>query len=102
MGDLEAAIRFHPVLADIDIVAFEATGGQSRKIVFFFPNLFENFFLFYVIAERVKPKWIPTTRRSLALVLLILYIPKFGQVWLLYYSEATPWNWFKETVLGIK
>jgi hypothetical protein len=37
-----------------------------------------------------------------ALALAILYIPKVGQKWLLHYSEATPWNWFKETVLGIR
>jgi len=37
----------------------------------------------------------------LALVLFLLYIPKFGQEYLLHYSEATHWNWVKETVLGI-
>ena len=85
----------------IGIVIFEATGGQYRKIVFVFPNLFEHFFLYYIIAERAKPLWLPTTKRSLALVLFLLYIPKFGQEYLLHYSEASPWNWFKETALGI-
>jgi hypothetical protein len=34
-------------------------------------------------------------------VLALLYIPKFGQEYLLHFSEATPWNWFKETILSI-
>jgi hypothetical protein len=86
----------------VGIVIFEATGAQYRKLVFAFPNLFENFFLYYIITARFKPAWIPRTKRSMALVLALLYIPKFGQEYLLHFSEAQPWNWFKGTVLGIK
>ena len=86
----------------IGIVIFEAISAQYRKLVFAFPNLFENFFLYYIIAERVKPAWIPRTKRSMALVLALLYVPKFGQEYLLHFSEVTPWNWFKKTILGVK
>ena len=86
----------------IGIIIFETTGAQYRKLVFAFPNVFENFFLYYIIAERVKLAWIPRTKRSMALVLALLYVPKFGQEYLLHFSEAAPWNWFKETVLGLE
>ena len=86
----------------IGVAIFEATGAQYRIIVFLFPNLFEHFFLFYIIAERVKPRWIPTTKKALAWVLFLLYIPKFGQEYLLHFAEASPWNWFKDAILGIE
>jgi hypothetical protein len=40
-----------------------------------------------------------TVRRALTW-LVILYIPKIGQEYLLHVAEAQPWGWFKENVLG--
>lgn len=77
----------------IGLILFEVTG--IRKLFFFFPNLFENFFLYYVIAERFFPRFLPKTKSHLALILALLYIPKFGQEWLLHYQQAQPWHWFK-------
>lgn len=53
-------------------------------------------------AVSVKPRWIPTTKKALAWVLFLLYIPKFGQEYLLHFAEASPWNWFKDVILGIE
>ena len=82
----------------IGLVLFEIT--HARVLFFFFPNLFENFFVYYVFVARFFPKLAPTNLKQLGLVLFILYIPKFGQEWLLHYQQAQPWNWFKETVFG--
>ena len=78
---------------------FEITGEQFRKLIFFFPNLFENFFLYYIICERFFPRLIPTRIRTLTLVLVILYIPKCGQEYLLHFTEAKPWQWIKGNLL---
>ena len=40
-------------------------------------------------------------RAMSALVLALLYVPKFGQEYLLHFSGAALWNWPKETVLGL-
>ena len=40
--------------------------------------------------------------KNLAVILLILYIPKFAQEWLLHFQQITPWNWFREAVLGLQ
>lgn len=84
----------------VGIIAFEATG--IRKLIFFFPNLFENFYLYYVIVEKYFPRLVPRSIRQMIIVLVLLYIPKFGQEWLLHFQQATPWNWLKETVFGIR
>jgi hypothetical protein len=86
----------------IGIITFEATGEQHRKLIFFFPNLFENFFLFYIFAERFAPRFVPKNAKDMAIVLVLLYLPKLPQEWALHFAEAGPWNWFKETVLGLE
>jgi len=82
----------------IGLILFEITG--IRKLFFFFPNLFENFYLFYTIAQRFAPKLLPRTLLQLFLVLFLLYIPKFVQEWALHYEQLQPWHWIK-TVLGL-
>ena len=86
----------------IGIIAFAVTGEQYRKLIFFFPNLFENFFLYCIISQRFAPKLMPKSIKHLAIILLILYIPKFAQEWALHFQQITPWNWFRETVLGLQ
>ena len=104
------SIRFTNVLARntslalyifrlIGIIAFAVTGEQ---LIFFFPNLFENFFLYCILAQRFAPKLMPKSIKNLIIILLILYIPKFAQEWILHFQQITPWNWFRETVLGVQ
>lgn len=78
-------------------ILFEIT--HIRLILFFAPNLFENFFLFYLIARKVSPGWEVRNGRRLAIALFLLYIPKFGQEYLLHLKQAQPWEWFKATFL---
>lgn len=86
----------------VGIVAFAITGEKYRKLIFFFPNLFENFFLFAILAERFSPKLLPKNILQLVVVLILLYVPKFFQEWILHYKQLTPWNWFRESILGVK
>lgn len=79
----------------LGLILFEITG--IRKLFFFFPNLFENFYLFYAIADRFSPRFVPKTLSRLLLILFLLYIPKLIQEWALHYAELHPWNWIKVT-----
>lgn len=77
------------------VIVFELTNW--RPALFLFPNLFEHWFLFVL----VRNKWFPNLRLDswgrIALWLLILYIPKLGQEYLLHVAEAQPWDWIKST-----
>ena len=77
----------------VGVIAFEITG--FRKLLLIFPNLFENFYIFYVIALRFFPKYAANDPRQLVIALVVLFIPKMGQEWLLHFSEAHPWTWLK-------
>lgn len=78
----------------IGLVLFEVTG--MRKLFFFFPNLFENFYLFYVIADKFFPRLVPKTILQLAFVLLVLYLPKLLQEWVLHYEQINTWFLIKD------
>lgn len=77
----------------VGVLIFELTGIQ--RWLFYFPNLFENWYLYYLFAVRFFPRFIPKNLSQLLLVLLILYIPKFVQEWLLHYKLAHPWGWLR-------
>ena len=78
------------------VVAFEVT--QTRWLLLVFPNLFENFYLAYLVILRYFPRFVLTPHRLGALPLLLL-VPKLAQEYLLHYSEAQPWDWVKRNVL---
>lgn len=78
------------------LILFEITG--IRKLFFFFPNLFENFYLFYALTDRFFPKLVPKTISRLLFILFLLYIPKLIQEWVLHYAELNPWSWIKATL----
>jgi len=80
----------------VGVVAFEAT--QTRALLLVFPNLFENFYVFYLVMRRVAPAYV-LTPRNLAMWLMLLLIPKLAQEYLLHYAEAQPWDWIKRNVL---
>jgi hypothetical protein len=80
----------------LGFVLFEVT--QARVFLVIFPNLFENFYLAYLIIRRFAPAWALTPPRLAALLALLL-IPKLAQEYLLHYAEAQPWDWIKTHVL---
>ena len=81
------------------MAAFALTG--ARILLFVFPNLFENFYLYYLMVARFYPRLVPTTPRQLAVVLPVLYIPKLAQEYMLHFAELKPWSTFKDTFLAM-
>ena len=81
----------------IGAILFELTA--LHPILLVFPNLFENFYLYILIMWRLAPKLVPRTLPQLLLVLVVLFIPKAIQEWLLHVEEAHPWQWLRDTVI---
>jgi hypothetical protein len=81
----------------LGIVLFELT--ERRIMLFVFPNLFENWWLYCVVTMGAFPRLAPRSMRSTAVALLVLLAPKMGQEYLLHYAEAQPWDWIKRNVL---
>jgi hypothetical protein len=77
----------------LGVVIFELT--HVRAALFAFPNLFEHWFLFYLLRCRFFPGLGLDTWRQTIIWLVILYIPKLGQEYLLHVAEAQPWDWIK-------
>ena len=80
----------------LGVVLFEVT--QERVFLFIFPNLFENFYVGYLLLLRFAPRFVPTPPRLVAL-LAVLLVPKLAQEYMLHYAEAQPWDWIKTHVL---
>lgn len=77
----------------VGVILFEITGW--RPLLFVFANLFEHWFLFYLIRTRWFPSIRLDTWRQVTVWLVILYIPKLFQEYLLHIAEAQPWDWIK-------
>ncbi|MFN0147811.1 MAG: hypothetical protein ACKVT1_15000 [Dehalococcoidia bacterium] len=78
----------------IGAALFEVT--DTRALLFVFPNLFENWWLYCVVVMKWFPAIAPHGWKSTITPLLLLLIPKMGQEYLLHVAEAKPWNWTKE------
>ncbi|MFN8513241.1 MAG: hypothetical protein U0841_11755 [Chloroflexia bacterium] len=81
----------------VGAIAFEITG--IRLLLVFFPNLFENWFLFYLVRCRFFPRLRLDTWPRVGTALALLYIPKFFQEYILHYRQLQPWGWFRDTFL---
>lgn len=81
----------------VGVIAFEFTG--IRVLLVFFPNLFENWFLFYMVRCHFFPRLRFNTWPRLLTALGLLYIPKFFQEYILHYRQLQPWGWFRDTFL---
>lgn len=80
------------------VVAFETTA--YRPLLLLFPNLFENFYLWVLIARRWFPTLLARNVRQLLVTLAILLIPKLVQEWALHWEELHPWQWLRNEILG--
>ncbi len=77
----------------VGVVLFEITGW--RPILFIFANLFEHWYLFYLIRNRWFPGVQLDTWTRVTAWLVVLYIPKAFQEYLLHIAQAQPWDWIK-------
>ena len=86
---------FHRV---VGVILFEIT--NTRVFLLFFPNLFEYFFLFFLIFKR---RYFDSNKVNswsrIVLILVLLYILKLPQEYLLHYMQVSPWLWFTTEVL---
>ena len=67
------------------VVLFSLTG--YRYILFFFPNLIELFYPYYLITKRWLPRFSPDTLKKLVIILLILLIPKLINEYIVHVLE---------------
>ena len=79
----------------VGVILFEIT--VSRPLLVVFPNLFENYFLYILIARRWFPRFVPRTWAHSIIACLLLLIPKEIQEFVLHYEELHPWQWLRET-----
>lgn len=82
----------------VGVILFELT--QIRILLFFFPNLFEFFFLFSAYMQEYFPNFRFQNRKRLGLILFLLLIPKLAEEYLLHILEARPWTHFKHDILN--
>ncbi len=82
----------------VGVILFEVT--NARVFLLLFPNLFEYFFLLYLVFKRrcfdsnKVDSW-----SKIALILVLLYILKLPQEYLLHYQQVSPWLWVTREVL---
>lgn len=75
----------------VGAVAFELT--HARLLLFQFPNLFENWWLYCVVVGRFWPRLTPALGAHRAVPLLLLAVPKFAQEYALHIVQVHPWMW---------
>jgi hypothetical protein len=81
----------------VGVILFEIT--VYRPLLVLFPNLFENYFLYVLVARRWFPRFVPRTVNQSLVVSLVLLIPKEIQEYVLHWEELHPWQWLRETLL---
>ncbi|HOK45501.1 MAG TPA: hypothetical protein PLA43_18560 [Bryobacteraceae bacterium] len=91
-----AAVLYFWRVAGLAMIVF---GGPNWWLLIF-ANFFENFYLVYAIAQRFWPGWRVKTARRLAVVLVLIGIPKLVQEYYFHVLDITPWPWFQRTFLS--
>ena len=81
----------------VGVILFEIT--LVRPLLLVFPNLFENYFLYILVARRWFPRFVPRTVKQSVLVSVLLLIPKELQEYVLHYAQLHPWQWLRETFI---
>lgn len=81
----------------IGVILFEIT--VYRPLLVVFPNLFENYFLYVLVARRWFPRFLARTWPQSLAACLVLLVPKEVQEYVLHYEELHPWQWLRETLL---
>lgn len=82
----------------VGAVAYEVT--DARWLLFAFPNLFENWWLYCVVVATFWPHLAPRSLRSMAVVLFALAVPKFAQEYYLHIVQVHPWMWARAIFFG--
>lgn len=76
--------------------AFEAT--RIRQVIFFAPNIFENFYLLVAGARTFAPSFRINRPQKLVIFLLIAAIPKVIQEYIMHFLEFPTWSFIKTSI----
>ena len=79
------------------VIVFEMTG--LRQVIFFAPNIFENFYLLVAGGKQFFPKFRLDSPKKLAAFLIIAAVPKIIQEYVMHYLEFSTWSFIKHTIL---
>lgn len=63
---------------------------KERSFLLYCPNIFENFFLFYIIAKSISPGFEIKNFRRLLIILLLVGVPKIFQEYVAHHLELWP------------
>lgn len=80
----------------IGTIIYEIT--NIRGLLFIFPNLFENFFIFYLIYKKIIKKDRLTSIKAILVVNFLLLIPKEFQEYMLHVAEFPIYDWIKHNI----
>lgn len=77
----------------VGMVLFFAT--EMRSMLFFFPNIFENFVILYLAYVFIfKDNQMLKRKRDVVLVLALLAVPKIIHEYYLHFLEKQPWEFY--------
>jgi len=75
------------------VFIFEIT--QIRQVIFFAPNIFENFYLIVAGLYQFFPGFRANTVKRIIMIFVIAAIPKIIQEYIMHYLEFQTWAFFK-------
>jgi hypothetical protein len=75
------------------VALFELTGW--RGFFFLAPNIFEYFFLWYLIARKIWPGFV-LTKKKLIIALAVIGLPSFAKEYVMHFMEFQTWAFFRD------
>lgn len=80
----------------VGVIIFEIT--RIRQILFFAPNIFENFYLLIAASQKFFPKFYLDSTQKVVTFLLIAAIPKLAQEFIMHFIQFQTWAFVKENI----
>lgn len=68
----------------------------NRDFFFYAPNIFEYFFLTYLIVRKFRPKFRLDSKRKLLLTLFLVGIPNIVKEYYMHFFEFETWAFFRD------
>lgn len=84
----------------VGVIVFEVT--RIRQVIFFAPNIFENFYLLVAGFKQFFPKFKLDTAKKLTIFLFAATIPKLIQEYIMHFLEFQTWAFIKHNIFRWK
>lgn len=81
----------------LGVVLFEVT--HVRQVMFFAPNIFENFYVLLAGVRKLSPRFRIKNPRALVVFLLISGVPKLVQEYVMHFLEFPTWPFIRDNIL---